>query len=167
VTVTEDSRLRDEGRRRAVRRALEFVDSGMTLGLGSGSTASIWIKRLGQKVREGKLRVRAIATSRDSELLVSQYNIPLIMFEECRYLDLAVDGVDEIGPGMALIKEGGRRLLREKIGASAATCFIVVAEDSKVVERLERLPLPSPGICPILSEAGMRKPPICSASRHL
>jgi ribose 5-phosphate isomerase A len=75
-------------------------------------------------------------------LLANRYNIPLISFEDCEYLDLAVDGADEIAPGLALIKGGGGKLLREKIVASAARRFIVIADHSKVVERLGRFPLP-------------------------
>jgi ribose 5-phosphate isomerase A len=142
VDVLIDNLSQNEGKMRAARRALEYVESGMKLGLGSGSTASLWIKLLGERVLAGTLSVRAIATSRDSELLANRYNIPLISFEDCEYLDLAVDGADEIAPGLALIKGGGGKFLREKIVASAARRFIVIADHSKVVERLGRFPLP-------------------------
>lgn len=126
----------------AAQRALQLVESGMTLGLGSGSTATIWIQLLGEQVRDHGLRVRAIASSDDSERLGRSYGIPFATFKECRTLDLTVDGADEIAPGLALIKGGGGKLLREKIVASASKRFVVVADESKQVEKLGRFPLP-------------------------
>jgi ribose 5-phosphate isomerase A len=127
---------------RAAQRALELVESGMTLGLGSGSTATIWIKLLGEKVRDHGLKIRGIASSDDSERLGKSFGIPFVTFQECRSLDLTVDGADEIAPGLALIKGGGGKLLREKIVASASKRFVIVADESKVVEKLGRFPLP-------------------------
>ena len=86
---------------RAAQRALEFVEPGMTVGLGSGSTATIWIKLLGEKVRNHGLKIRAIASSEDSERLGRSYGIPFVTFEECRKLDLTIDGADEIAPQLA------------------------------------------------------------------
>jgi ribose 5-phosphate isomerase A len=126
----------------AAQRALTFVEPGMTLGLGSGSTATLWIHLLGEQVRDHGLRVRAIASSEDSERLGRSYGIPLVTFEDCQNLDLTVDGADEIAPGLALIKGGGGKLLREKIVASASKRFVVVADESKVVDKLGRFPLP-------------------------
>jgi ribose 5-phosphate isomerase A len=126
----------------AAQRALQLVESGMTIGLGSGSTATLWIKLLGEQVREGRLKIRAIASSEDSERLGRSYGIPIVTFEECRSLDLTVDGADEIAPGLTLIKGGGGKLLREKIVASASKRFVVVADESKQVEKLGRFPLP-------------------------
>jgi ribose 5-phosphate isomerase A len=127
---------------RAAQRALEFVEPGMTVGLGSGSTATIWIKLLGEKVRDQGMKIRAIASSDDSERLGRSYGIPILTFEECRKLDLTVDGADEVAPQLALIKGGGGKLLREKIVASASKRFLVVADESKQVEKLGRFPLP-------------------------
>ena len=126
----------------AAERALQLVESGMTVGLGSGSTATLWIQLLGQQVRDHGLKIRAIASSEDSERLGRSYGIPFVTFEECRSLDLTVDGADEIAPGLALIKGGGGKLLREKIVASASKRFVVVADESKQVEKLGRFPLP-------------------------
>ena len=126
----------------AAQRALQLVESGMTLGLGSGSTATLWIKLLGEQVRDHGLKIRAIASSEDSERLGRSYGIPFVTFEECRSIDLTVDGADEIAPTLALIKGGGGKLLREKIVASASKRFVVVADESKQVERLGRFPLP-------------------------
>src|ERR1700757_2927911 len=126
----------------AAQRALQLVESGMTLGLGSGSTATLWIKLLGEQVRDHGLKIRAIASSEDSERLGRSYGIPFVNFEECRTLDLTVDGADEIAPKLALIKGGGGKLLREKIVASASKRFVIVADESKQVEKLGRFPLP-------------------------
>src|SRR6516164_4493824 len=140
----------------AAQRALHLVESGMTVGLGSGSTATLWIKLLGQEVRDHGLKIRAIASSDDSERLARSYGIPFVTFEECRSLDLTVDGADEIAPGLALIKGGGGKLLREKIVASASRRFVVVADASKQVEKLGRFPLPVeviPMATPLVSDS--------------
>jgi ribose 5-phosphate isomerase A len=150
----------DEGRAgmklRAARRALELVTSGMTLGLGSGSTATLWIQLLGEQVREHGLNIRAIASSEDSERLGRSYGIQFVTFQDCRRLDLTVDGADEIAPGLALIKGGGGKLLREKIVAGASKRFVVVADESKQVEKLGRFPLPVeviPMAAPLVGDA--------------
>jgi ribose 5-phosphate isomerase A len=132
---------RDEAKRMAARRALDFVEDGMLLGLGSGTTSTMFIEELGVRVKGG-LRVRGIATSVASQHLAESLSIPIITFEESPVLDLAVDGADEVGPGLALIKGGGGALLREKIVASAARKFIVIADSSKLVRQLGRFPLP-------------------------
>jgi ribose 5-phosphate isomerase A len=140
----------------AAQRALEFVEPGMTIGLGSGSTARLWIQLLGEKVRDHGLKIRAIASSEDSEQLGRSYGIPFVTFEEVSRLDLTVDGADEIAPRLALIKGGGGKLLREKIVASATKKFIVVADKSKRVDRLGNFPLPVeviPMAAPLVSGA--------------
>jgi ribose 5-phosphate isomerase A len=140
---------------RAAQRALELVESGMTIGLGSGSTATMWIKLVGERVRDHGLKIRAIASSEDSERLGRSYGIPIVNFEVCRSLDLTVDGADEVAPKLALIKGGGGKLLREKIVASASKRFVVVADESKQVEKLGRFPLPVEVIqmaAPLVSE---------------
>src|SRR5438270_14032597 len=131
----------DEAKRLAARQALGFVEDGMLLGLGSGSTSRMFIEELGERVKQG-LRVRGIATSTSSRQLAESLSIPIITFEECPELDLAIDGADEVGPGLALIKGGGGALLREKTVASASRKFIVIADSSKLVRRLGRFPLP-------------------------
>ena len=141
---------------RAAQRALEFVEPGMTVGLGSGSTATIWIKLLGEKVRNHGLKIRAIASSDDSERLGRSYGIPFVTFEECRKLDLTIDGADEIAPQLALLKGGGGKLLCEKIVASASRRFVVIADESKQVEKLGRFPMPVeviPMAAPLVSDA--------------
>jgi ribose 5-phosphate isomerase A len=125
----------------AAQRSLEFVQDGMVVGLGSGSTATHFIKLLGEKVKRG-LKVRGIPSSKASEDLAKSLSIPIIDFRQCAEIDVAIDGADEIGPHLALIKGGGGALLREKIVASAAQRFIVVADSSKIVRRLGKFPLP-------------------------
>jgi ribose 5-phosphate isomerase A len=131
----------DEAKRMAAHHALEFVEDGMSLGLGSGTTAAIFIKELGERVKGG-LKVRGIATSAASQALAESLSIPITNFNETPELDLAVDGADEVGPGLALIKGGGGALLREKIVESAARKFIVIADSSKLVKQLGHFPLP-------------------------
>lgn len=136
----------DEAKRMAARRALDFVEDGMSLGLGSGTTSGMFIEELGARVKQGGLRVQGIATSDKSEKLAQSLGIPLTTFDVTPELDLAVDGADEVCPtpglGLVLIKGGGGALLREKIVESAAKRFIVIADSTKVVETLGRFPLP-------------------------
>jgi ribose 5-phosphate isomerase A len=133
---------RNDLKLQAALRAIELVRPGMTVGLGSGSTATIWIRLLGEQVRDHGLKITAVASSEDSEHLGRSFGIPIVTLKECKRLDLTVDGADEIAPGLALIKGGGGKLLREKIVASATNLFVIIADDSKVVDRLGRHPLP-------------------------
>ncbi len=125
----------------AARYALRFVEPGMTVGLGSGTTATLFIELLGECVRGG-FDVRGIASSEDSERLARSLGIPITDFEHHAAIDVAIDGADEVGPGLALIKGGGGKLLREKIVASASKRFIIVADETKVVPELGAFPLP-------------------------
>lgn len=131
-----------DAKQRAGERAAEFIEDGMTVGLGTGSTAFYMVERLGARVREEGLRVRGVPTSRRTEEQARALGIPLATFEEVGELDLAIDGADEIGPGLALIKGGGGALLREKLVAAAARRFVVIADGGKRVETLGRFPLP-------------------------
>jgi len=125
----------------AAKRALDFIEDGMAVGLGTGTTATLFIRELGLKVQQG-LKVRCVASSQASHDLAVSLSIPVTTFAECSSLDIAVDGADEVAPGLALIKGGGGALLREKIVISAAHEFVVVADSTKRVERLGRFPLP-------------------------
>ena len=136
-----ENMTQDDAKRMAAQRALEFVEDGMSLGLGSGTTSAIFIKELGERVKQG-LRIRGIATSAASQQLAESLSIPITNFNDCPELDLAIDGADEVGPGLALIKGGGGALLREKIVESASRRFIVVADSTKLVHTLGRFPLP-------------------------
>jgi len=125
----------------AAHRAADLIEDGMIVGLGSVSTATLFIKLLGERVAQG-LHLRGIASSIASENLARSLKIPIVDFEACPVIDLTVDGADEVAPGLALIKGGGGALLREKIVASASKKFMIVADRSKLVARLGHFPLP-------------------------
>jgi ribose 5-phosphate isomerase A len=121
----------------AARAALAEVKSGMTLGLGTGSTAEQFVKLLGEALASGSLRnLRCTCTSQKTEDQARSLNIPIEPLAEIAPLDLAVDGADEIDGILRLIKGRGGALLREKIVEQSAKRFIVIADDSKLVERL-------------------------------
>jgi ribose 5-phosphate isomerase A len=128
-------------KRAASARALEFVRPGMRLGLGSGSTAKHFVELLAERVRAG-LDVIAVPTSETTRRDAERLGVPLASLDELPQLDLTVDGADEVGPDLSLIKGGGGALLREKIVASASARMIVIADDSKWVPALGRFPLP-------------------------
>jgi ribose 5-phosphate isomerase A len=131
----------DAYKREAAAGALEFVRPGMRLGLGTGSTAKHFVALLGERVRAG-LDVIAVPTSEATRAQAEDLGIPLTTLDETPELDLTVDGADEIGPGLALIKGGGGALLREKIVAAASARMVVIADHAKVVETLGAFPLP-------------------------
>ena len=128
-------------KREAAAGALDFVKSGMRLGLGTGSTARPFVELLGDRVRAG-LDIIAVPTSEATRIQAEQCGIPLTTLDETPELDLTIDGADEIAPDLALIKGGGGALLREKIVASASARMVVIADDSKWVAMLGRFPLP-------------------------
>lgn len=125
----------------AAKKSLDFIEDGMVVGLGTGSTATRFIELLGERVKRG-LKIRGIPTSSTSKELAQSLSIPVTDLQQCPEIDVAIDGADEIGPGLALIKGGGGALLHEKIIASASKRFIVIADSSKVVTRLGKVPLP-------------------------
>jgi ribose 5-phosphate isomerase A len=131
----------DAQKRAAAARAVEFVRSGMRLGLGTGSTARHFVELIGERVRAG-LDIVAVPTSRATKADAERCGIPLTTLDETPELDLTVDGADEIAPDLSLIKGGGGALLREKIVAAASTRMIVIADASKMVAALGRFPLP-------------------------
>jgi len=131
----------DALKREAAARALEYVRPGMRLGLGTGSTARHFVELLGERVRAG-LDIVGVPTSEATEADARCAGVPLTTLEETPRLDLTVDGADEIGPGLALIKGGGGALLREKIVAAASAHMIVIADESKLVPALGAFPLP-------------------------
>jgi ribose 5-phosphate isomerase A len=132
---------RDHEKTAAARKALDFIQDGMVVGLGSGSTSSRFIELLGQLVQRG-LKIRGIASSAKSAELARSLSIPITDFHETTEIDVAVDGADEVDESLALIKGGGGALLREKIVASAAKQFIVIVDSSKLVKYLGKFPLP-------------------------
>ncbi len=125
----------------AARAALAYVDEGMRLGIGSGSTAEAFVRVLAEKVASG-LRVVGVPTSERTAALCLELGVPLSTLEETPELDLTIDGADEIDPELTLIKGGGGALLREKIVAAASRRMIVIADSSKLVDQLGRFPLP-------------------------
>lgn len=131
----------DHEKQIAARRSVDFVEHGMLVGLGSGSTAAHAIRLLGERVREG-LHIQAIATSEASAQLAKAAGISVIAFDHDRKIDLTIDGADEIAPGMQLIKGGGGALLHEKIVAAASSKLLIIADSSKLVQRLGAFPLP-------------------------
>jgi ribose 5-phosphate isomerase A len=128
-------------KRAAAARALEFVHSGMRLGLGTGSTAQHFVELLAERVRTG-LDVVCVPTSEATRAQAARSGIALSTLDEIPELDLTVDGADEIAPDLTLIKGGGGALLREKIVAAASAKMIVIADESKWVSFLGRFPLP-------------------------
>src|SRR6202042_3591230 len=131
----------DELKRQAAARALDYVQSGMRLGLGTGSTARHFVELLGARVRDG-LDVIGVPTSEATRDDAIRCGILLTTLDEVDRLDLTVDGADEIDPSLNVIKGGGGALLREKIVAAASDRMIVIADDSKWVDVLGRFPLP-------------------------
>jgi ribose 5-phosphate isomerase A len=131
----------DALKRLAALRALDFVRPGMRLGIGTGSTAAHFVTLLGERVRGG-LKVIGVPTSEATRALAEKEGVPLTTLDETPELDLTVDGADEIGPDLTLIKGGGGALLREKIVAAASASMVVIADETKWVARLGRFPLP-------------------------
>lgn len=125
----------------AARAALGYVENGMLLGLGSGSTAEIFIELLGLRIADG-LSVRGVPTSQQTANAALEAGIELISIEHADNIHLTVDGADEIDADFALVKGGGGRLLREKIIANASDLMVVIADESKLVETLGAFPLP-------------------------
>jgi len=131
----------DSYKRAAAARAVEFVRSGMRLGLGTGTTAAHFVELLAERVRAG-LSVLAVPTSEATRAQAARLRITLTTLDDTPELDLTVDGADEIGPDLTLIKGGGGALLREKIVAAASVRMVVIADDSKCVPVLGHFPLP-------------------------
>jgi ribose 5-phosphate isomerase A len=134
--------MSDELKREAAIAALDEIHTGMIVGLGTGSTASHFIRELGARVRSG-LRVVGIPTSEASRQLAEQSGVPLTTFVEHSAIDVTVDGADEVSPSLDLIKGLGGALVREKLVARASARLIIVVDGSKLVERLgSRAPIP-------------------------
>lgn len=125
----------------AAEKSLDFIRNGMTIGLGTGSTASYFIMKLGEMVKEG-LKIEGIPTSLRTQALARRVGIPLTDFSRVRRLDLTVDGTDEVDPDFNLIKGGGGALLREKIVASVTDQLVIVGDSRKPVRQLGAFPLP-------------------------
>lgn len=134
----------ERAKRDAAVRAAALVESGMALGLGTGSTSALMVEEIGRRLREGTLRdVCGVPSSRATEELARAAGIRLLTLEERPVLDLALDGADEVTPDGAMLKGGGGALLREKIVAAHARRVVIMVDPSKLVRRLgTRAPLP-------------------------
>lgn len=126
----------------AAKRAVEFVQDGMKLGLGTGSTAAWMVRCLGERVRNEGLRVVGVPTSTRTAELAQQVGVPITTLDQAKWLDLTIDGADEFDPQLALIKGGGAALLQEKIVATASDQMIVITDAAKEVAQLGAFPLP-------------------------
>lgn len=132
----------NETKRRAARRAVEYVEEGMVLGLGTGSTTRYAVEEIGRLVKEG-YRLVGVPTSLETERQARSLGIPISTLEEVKHLDITIDGADEVDPELQLIKGLGGALLREKIVAYHSRQEIIIVDGSKIVERLGvRTPLP-------------------------
>lgn len=132
----------DKAKFAAARRAVDFVEDGMKVGLGTGSTAAWMVRCLGELVREEGLRIVGVPTSSRTADLARQVGIQVIGLDEAKWLDLTIDGADEFDGQLNLVKGGGGALLQEKIVATASDQMIVITDASKEVVSLGAFPLP-------------------------
>ncbi|MFD1509086.1 ribose-5-phosphate isomerase RpiA [Lacimonas salitolerans] len=140
--MTGDLSPIDKAKFVAAKRAVDFVEDGMRVGLGTGSTAAWMVRCLGEMVREDGLKIRGVPTSTRTAALAREVGIEVISLDEARWLDLTIDGADEFDADLNLIKGGGGALLQEKIVATASDQMIVIADVGKEVESLGAFPLP-------------------------
>ncbi len=129
--------MTDESKREAGQRAAKLVQSGMVVGLGTGSTAAFAVEAIGRRLSSGELRdVVGVPTSEQTRHFAEQLALPLTTLNEHPKVDLTIDGADEVDPSGNLIKGGGGALLWEKIVAAATRQYVIVVDASKLVERL-------------------------------
>ena len=133
--------LVEEWKQQAAERALAYLEDGMLVGLGTGSTAAKFVDLVGERVKQG-LSLTCVSTSEATRLQAERLGIALTTLDDVPFLDLTVDGADELDNDLRLIKGGGGALLREKIVAMASERMIVIADASKRVARLGKYPLP-------------------------
>jgi len=132
-----------EQKTQSAKAALEFVESGMTLGLGSGSTADIFVRLLGAALENGALEnIKGVPTSENTARVAREAGVPLIEVDQADRIDVTIDGADEVDGRFRLIKGGGGCLLREKIIAHASDLMVVVVDETKLVEDLGAFALP-------------------------
>jgi ribose 5-phosphate isomerase A len=135
--------MSNDAQKRAVGEAgAALVEDHMTVGLGTGSTAAYLVEALGARVAKEGLSLRCVATSRATEDLAARHGLKLLDLNDAGDIDLTIDGADEIGPGLALIKGGGAALLREKLVWEASRRCVVIADAGKRVAELGAYPLP-------------------------
>lgn len=127
----------DQQKQEAAYRAVEFIQSGMTVGLGTGSTVNFALERFAERLKSGQLKnILGIPSSIHTEQLAGSLSIPLATFEERRVIDITIDGADEVDTNLDLIKGGGGALLREKILAQASRRNIIIVDESKLSRQL-------------------------------
>lgn len=131
----------DRAKLNAATAALEYIEDGMTVGLGTGSTAKFFVELLAEEVADG-LVIRGVPTSEQTRRLAESHGITLLPVEQVERIQVTVDGADEVDGHGRLIKGGGAALLREKIIANASDHMVVIADPSKLVETLGEFPLP-------------------------
>ena len=119
----------------SARRALDFVEDGQTLGLGTGRAATAFVRALGERVKDG-LQVRGVPTSEATAAVARELDIPLLTLEEAGRLDVTFDGADEVDPGLELIKGYGAALVREKVVAASSNRLVILVGSEKMVSRL-------------------------------
>lgn len=124
--------------------ALQYVSENMIIGLGTGSTANCFIDALAKRNKEEKLNIRTVSSSVVSMIKAKEAGLPIIAMEQINEIDLYIDGADEITPNLTLLKGRGYDLVREKLLARSAKKFIVIADESKIVENIgDNFPVPS------------------------
>ncbi|SMO46315.1 ribose-5-phosphate isomerase [Thalassovita litoralis] len=132
----------DKAKFAAAKRSVEFIEDGMKVGLGTGSTAAWMVRCLGERVRNERLRIKGVPTSARTAVLARDVGISVISLDEAKWLDVTIDGADEFDGAFNLIKGGGGAHLQEKIVATASDRMIVITDASKEVETLGAFPLP-------------------------
>ena len=140
--MTQELSPADKAKFVAAKRACDHVQSGMKVGLGTGSTAAWMVRCLGERIREEGLRIQGVPTSTRTAELARQVGVPITSLDDAKWLDLTIDGADEFDPQLALIKGGGAALLQEKIVATASDQMIVITDAAKEVASLGAFPLP-------------------------
>jgi len=142
AAMTDELSPIDKAKYAAARRSVDFVENGMKLGLGTGSTAAWMVRCLAERIRNEGLKVTSVATSKRTADLARELGVPVMALDDVRWLDLTIDGTDEFDPNLNLIKGGGAALLQEKIVATASDRMIVIADAAKEVAQLGAFPLP-------------------------
>ena len=130
------------GKESAAKAALKYIKTDMTIGLGTGSTAKIFVDLLAKKILEEGLNLEVLATSSATNQQARQLKLPLTTLNTVGKVDLVVDGADEVDPNLAMIKGGGGALLQEKIVAESSKRMIIIVDETKIVDNLGHFPLP-------------------------
>ena len=140
--MNEEISAADRAKQASAERALEFVENGMRLGLGTGSTAAILVRLLAEKARMEGMELTCVPTSSRTRDLAKSLGLTVVTLDDVGWLDLTIDGADEFDPKLNLIKGGGGALLQEKIVATASDRMLVISDDTKAVNALGAFPLP-------------------------